>query len=101
VIREIGEVLLRGVECPRADPNPGCELDPTNEPPRRSYAMLTYNQDHSLEQAWDWLFSESAFATIIAPDDLADRRHGIGANVYFRDGHVERLRASRISFPTQ
>jgi hypothetical protein len=98
---EVGTLLLQGAECPHADPNPGWELDPTNQPPRRSFAILTYNLNRSLDEAWEWLFSESAFATIVTRDDLAERRHGKTVNVFFRDGHMERLPVSKVSFPPE
>ena len=90
---------LRGLDCPRAELNPSYELDPTNQPPRRSYAILTYNLNRPLLNAWDWLFAESSFPTVITQEDLADRRHGHTLNVFFRDGHLERQRANRVSFP--
>jgi type II secretory pathway pseudopilin PulG len=90
---------LRGLNCPRAEPNPGYELDPTNQPPRRSYAILTYNLNRPLLNAWEWLFAESSFPTIITREDLAAQRHVPTLNVFFRDSHVEHLRVNRISFP--
>lgn len=95
----IGEVLLRGADCPRADPNPAWTLDSTNQPQRRSFAMLAYNQDRRLDDAWEWLFAESKFTTILGRDDLAGNRHVPIVNVFFRDSHMERLPVSKVSFP--
>ena len=94
-----GVLSLQGSECPRADPNPAWALDATNQPPTRSFGILTYNLNRSLDDAWEWLFSETSFTTIVKREDLAAHRHAPTVNVFFKDAHMERLPTNRIAFP--
>lgn len=96
-----GILYLKGLDCPRAEPNPAWALDPTNQPPVRSFGILEYNLDRPLDKAWEWLFSETTFDTILTPEDLAGQRHGATVNLYFKDGHVERLPPDKVNFPGQ
>ena len=96
---ETGWLRLQGLDCPRADENPAHPLDPVNEPQMRSYGILTTNLGRPLEQAWEWLFSETGFPSIASRADLAGRRHEGRVNVFFKDGHVEPLTVNRVSFP--
>jgi prepilin-type N-terminal cleavage/methylation domain-containing protein len=96
---QAARVILNGADCPKADINPAHALDPMNEPQRRSFAILNYNLNRSLDDAWEWLFSESAFSTIVQRSDLAGHRHDRSVNVFFRDGHMERMPVKNVSFP--
>jgi prepilin-type N-terminal cleavage/methylation domain-containing protein len=92
-------IPLERAECPKADVNPLYFMDPTNQSERISYAILVNNLHKPLEEAWEWLFSESGFDTIWKREDLAGYRHEQMVNCFFKDGHMEALPVSRVSFP--
>jgi len=90
---------LESAECPFADVNPLYFLDPTNQSQRISYSILVTNLQKPLENAWEWLFSESQFDTIWQRSDLAGYRHDQVVNVFFKDGHMESQPVAQVSFP--
>ena len=65
----------------------------------RSYGVLQYNLGKPLNEAWDWLFSESVFREITGPADLACYRHHGSVNCFFKDGHVELVPRDEVRFP--
>lgn len=85
--------------CPKASINPAHTVDPANEPQRRSFGILEYNQGRKFIESWTWLFADSAFATIRDEGDLASDRHDDAVNIAFRDGSVQLKSVVDTKFP--